>query len=66
MKQESSPLMTIKETRRVFGDDKVSYTTVWKWVRDGDLPSVRIGKRRFVLREPFMAMLKPSKGGRAA
>ena len=63
MKQKASPVLTIGETRRVIGNDKVSYATVWKWARDGDLPTVKIGKKTFVLREPFMAMLK---GDRAA
>jgi len=59
MKQKTaSPVLTIEETRRVLGDDKVSYATVWKWARDGNLPTVKIGKKVFVLREPFLAMLK--------
>jgi hypothetical protein len=58
-KTMTSPVMTLIEARQILGNDKVSYTTIWKWARDGDLPTVKIGKRRFILREPFLALLKP-------
>lgn len=59
-KTELTPpdLMTLRETHAVFSkvSSKVSYPTVWKWARDGHLPTVKIGPRTFVLREAFLKM----------
>jgi hypothetical protein len=66
MKQKpSSPVMTLREGHQRFGK-KVCYTTFWKWARDGDLPTVKIGKKTFVLREPFEKLLKGEMPNRAA
>jgi hypothetical protein len=49
-------LMTLRETQKVLPN--VSYMTIWKWARDGHLPTVTIGKKVFVQRAPFERMLK--------
>jgi hypothetical protein len=57
MKQKTqSPVMTLRETQRMF-DGRASYATVWKWARQGYLPTVTIGKKTFVLREAFLKLL---------
>jgi excisionase family DNA binding protein len=48
------PVMTLSETAAVLG---VSYPTAHKWAHDGYLPTVKIGPKTFVLREPFMRLL---------
>jgi excisionase family DNA binding protein len=52
------PVLTLKQTRRVFGEKNVSYATVSKWAREGRLPAIKIGGRRFILREAFLALFK--------
>ena len=33
-------------------------STIWKMCRRGDLPTVKVGDRLYVLRRPFLKMLK--------
>ena len=53
----TSPVMTLKEAHRVI-DAGVTYVTFWRWAKRGDLPTVTIGGKRFILREPFMKLFK--------
>jgi len=39
------PLLTAKQARRLLGG--ISKSTLWRLVRQGDLPVVRIGRRTF-------------------
>jgi hypothetical protein len=48
-------LMTLREAHEAFS--KVSYVTIWKWARDGYLPTIRIGGKTFILRDRFMQLL---------
>jgi predicted site-specific integrase-resolvase len=52
-----SPVMTLKRAHELM-DDGVSYQTFWRWAKRGELPTVRIGSKTFILREPFLAMFK--------
>ena len=39
------PLLTAKQTRRLLGG--IAKSTLWRLVRQGELPVVRIGRRTF-------------------
>lgn len=39
----TSPFLTVAEAARYL---KVSEPTIWRWVRDGKLPSVKVGRLR--------------------
>jgi hypothetical protein len=54
-KTQKPVIMKLTEAQRVLG---VSYGTIWKLARRGDIPTVEIGNRLFVLREPFLALFK--------
>jgi predicted site-specific integrase-resolvase len=55
-KTELTPpaLMTLREAHAAL--PKVSYVTIWKWARNGDLPSITIAGKRFILRRQFMKL----------
>ena len=47
-------LMTLREVHAAL--PKVSYPTIWKWARDGRLPSITIAGKRFIRRQEFMKL----------
>jgi hypothetical protein len=54
-KTQTPKTMKLTEGQRVLD---VSYGTIWKMARRGDIPTVEIGGRLFILRQPFMALFK--------
>jgi hypothetical protein len=56
-RKAKSPLMTLREAHEHIGS--VGYATVWRWAQRGELPTVKIARKTFVLREEFMKMLQP-------
>ena len=35
--------------------------TIWKMCRRGDLPTIKVGERLYILRQPFLKMLEGEK-----
>jgi excisionase family DNA binding protein len=47
--------LSVKETAASLG---ASVTSVWRWIREGELPSVKIGGRVFVPRDALRRRLE--------
>ena len=47
--------LTVPETAKALG---ASSTSVWRWIKTGDLPSVRIGGRVFIPRDALRRRLE--------
>ena len=64
-KKKELPEVVMKqwEARQMLG---VCYSTMWKMVRAGDVPTVKIGERLYILREPFMKLFNDPERRRRA
>ncbi|MFD4265710.1 helix-turn-helix domain-containing protein [Rhodococcus sp. NPDC058481] len=57
LRKSDVPVLTVKEVAGLFNCDQ---RTVSQALTQGALPSIRLGKRVFVPREPLLAMLTGS------
>jgi excisionase family DNA binding protein len=56
------PVMSVAEVSKRLG---LSYLTTLRMARAGELPTMRLGGRKYlILREPFEALLRKPQGGR--
>ena len=60
MEDENEPLaLTVDEAARVL---RISRNSAYQAVKNGEIPSIRIGNRIIVPRQPFDRMLEGAKG----
>lgn len=63
--QDFPQFLTLEETSKLL---RVTYVTAWRWVQNGTLPSLRVGRRRLVPAKALLEALtippRPRRGGR--
>ena len=52
--KEEAMTLSVEHAARLIG---VSRSTAYRLVRDGELPSIKVGRRVLVLKKPLMEML---------
>lgn len=62
LRQSDAAVLTSTEVAELFGVDP---RTISSAIANGELPSVRIGRRVFIPREPLLAMLSAAPAGSA-
>ena len=51
---EDGPYLTVEE---IADELRVSIPSVWRWIRDGRLPALKVGRRYLVSRKDYKVFL---------